>query len=46
MSTPLVVSQFYPLQQYKRGKDCKVSTLVDNKDLSIKLENMCVPKIG
>lgn len=40
MSTPLVVSQFHPLLQYNWGKDCKAWNLVDNKDLSIKLENM------
>lgn len=40
MSTPLVVSKFHPLQQYKWGKDCEAWNFVDNKDLSIKFENM------
>lgn len=40
MSAPVVVSQFHPLQQYTWGKDCKAWNLVDNKELSIKLENM------
>lgn len=40
MSTPLVVSKFHPLQQYKWGKNCEVWNFVDNKNLSIKLENM------
>jgi len=40
MSTPLVVSKFHPLQQYKWGNNCEAWNLVDNKDTSIKLESM------
>lgn len=40
MSTPLVVSQFHPLQHNKWGKGCEAWNFVDNKELSVKLENM------
>ena len=40
MSTPLVVSKFHPLQQYKWGNNCEAWNFVDNTDISIKLESM------
>lgn len=40
MSTPLVVSRFHPLAKYKWGNNCEAWSLVDNNDLSIKLEKM------
>ena len=40
MRTPLVVSKFHPLQQYKWGNSCEAWNLVEDKDLSIKLESM------
>lgn len=40
MSIPSVVSKFLPLQQYTWGNNCKAWNLADNKDLSVKLENM------
>ena len=40
MSTPLVVSKFHPLQQYKWGNNCEAWNLVERSDISIKLESM------
>lgn len=40
MSTPLVVSRYYPLKQYKWGNNCEAWNFVDHKDLSVKLESM------
>jgi mannose-6-phosphate isomerase-like protein (cupin superfamily) len=40
MSTPSVVSKFLPLQQYTWGNNCKAGNFADNKDLSIKHEEM------
>lgn len=40
MSAPLVVSKMLPLQQYTWGNNCQAWTFVDNKDLSIKHEEM------
>ena len=40
MSTPLVVSKFHPLQQYKWGNNCEAWNFVDDTDISIKLESM------
>jgi mannose-6-phosphate isomerase-like protein (cupin superfamily) len=40
MSTPSVVSKFHPLNQYKWGKNCEAWDLVDNSELSVKLEKM------
>src|SRR5438309_277658 len=37
---PLVVSGARPLSRYILGNNCAASTLVDEKDLSIKLEKM------
>ncbi len=40
MSAPLVVSKFNALKHYTWGNNCQVWTFVDNKDLSIKHEEM------
>ena len=40
MSTPLVVSKFHPLKEFKWGNNCEGWNLVDNSDMSIKLESM------
>ena len=40
MSIPSVVSPLHSLNLYKWGNNCEAWNLVDNKDLSIKLERM------
>lgn len=40
MSTPMVVSRFHSLHQYKWGNNCDAWNFVDSKDFSVKLEKM------